>query len=311
MSKQYLLQLMLAKGIGPVSIKKILGYVALHSDKSLREICEDPTCLINIIGCNENTINDVIKQKENARDLHLELSTQDVDMIIETDNDYPSNLKAVLGNECPPVLFVKGNKDLLYKESVGFCGSRKVSPKGLYITEQCAELLTKENVTVVSGYAAGTDLAAHKAAMANGGDTIFVLAEGILKFSNKQMIKEYLNKENHLFVSQFLPNVTWNAGNAIKRNALIIGLSKAMILVESGKAGGTFAAGNEALELGQPLFVVDYEKPEVSAEGNPYFLSRGGKPIRSREGRPNLDKVLSTLSETPAKIEQLKFDFVY
>lgn len=53
-----------------------------------------------------------------------------------------------------------------------------------------------------------------------------------------------------------------------------------MILVESGKSGGTFSAGEETLKLSLPLFVIDYEKPEVSAEANPYFISRGGVPIQ-------------------------------
>ena len=309
MSKKYLLQLMLTTGIGPVAIKKILKYVALHSDKSLEMICDDPNCLINIIKCNQNTIKNVSEQRDNAHGLYEELCNKGISIITETDADYPDSLRVVLGKDCPPVLFLKGNKELLYNMSVGFCGSRKVSQKGITITEQCAEELIKKQITVVSGYAAGTDLAAHKSAMQNGGDTIFVLAEGILNFSNKQMIRQHLNDNNHLFVSQFLPYSKWNAGNAMKRNSLIIGLSKAMILVEAGKTGGTFAAGNEALQLGQPLFVIDYAKPEVSAEANPYFIDRGGKPIRSRDGRPNLEKVFASLNEKKEIVEQIAFDF--
>lgn len=309
MSKKHLLQLMLAKGIGPVAIKKILAYVALRSNESLEVLCENPTRLINIIKCNENTVKDILAQKDNAIKLYEELREKKISILVETDNDYPNYLKSVLGNDCPPILFLKGNKDLLYNTSVGFCGSRKVSQKGILITEQCAEELTNKNITVVSGYAAGTDLAAHKSAMQNGGNTIFVLAEGILSFTNKHMVNSYLNDHNHLFISQFLPYSKWNAGNAMKRNSLIIGLSKAMILVESGKTGGTFAAGNEALRLGQPLFVIDYAKPEVSAEANPYFIDRGGKPIRSRDGKPNLEKVFISLSEKKEIVEQITFDF--
>lgn len=61
----------------------------------------------------------------------------------------------------------------------------------------------------------------------------------------------------------------------MKRNSTIIGLSDAMILVESGLSGGTFAAGEETLKRSRPLFVVDFASPEASAEANPFFIERG------------------------------------
>ena len=82
----------------------------------------------------------------------------------------------------------------------------------------------------------------------------------------------------------------------MKRNGVIIGLSDAMILVESGKTGGTFAAGEETLSISHPLFVIDFAQPEVSAEANPYFISKGGIPIRGKAGVPNLSKVLDVIN---------------
>lgn len=82
----------------------------------------------------------------------------------------------------------------------------------------------------------------------------------------------------------------------MKRNSVIIGLSRAMILVESGKTGGTFAAGEEALRTGCPLFVIDFSKPELSAEANPYFIQAGGYPIRGKNGIPNLNRVFATIN---------------
>ena len=94
-----------------------------------------------------------------------------------------------------------------------------------------------------------------------------------------------------------MPNTTWSVGNAMKRNVTIIGLSRAMILVESRMKGGTFAAGETALSVHCPLFVIDFEKPEVSAEANPYFIKKGGLPIRGKNGIPNLNKVFSVVNQ--------------
>lgn len=311
MENQYLLQLMLTKGIGDAAIKKILHYAFTHQDVSLELFCKEPIQLNAVLNCKEENLLSIPQNEERAKKLCDEMLEKGIAAISEIDSEYPEHLKKALNGQCPPVLFVKGNSALLSTKSVGFCGSRKVSQKGVMITGQCAEQLADRGITVVSGYAAGTDLAAHSAALAHGGNTVFVLAEGLLKNTEKVEIRDLLTEENHIFVSQFLPAQTWNVGNAMRRNAVIIGLSSAMILVESGKTGGTFAAGEESLKRGTPLFVIDYEKPEVSAEANPYFIEKGGLPIRGKKGIPNLEKVFRAIDESgqmPPCSEQLMLE---
>lgn len=295
MNNQYLLQLMLSKGIGDVSIKKILHYAFSHENVSLELLCKEPMQLSKIINCRKETVQSILQNKDRAKGLYDEIQDKRISIITEIDNSYPEHLKKTLNGQCPPVLFVKGNASLLSTKAVGFCGSRKVSPKGIEITELCAEQLASRRITVVSGYASGTDIAAHKSAIEHGGATVFVLAEGLFNCSPKGAVRYLLSNDNHVFVSQFLPNQVWNAGNAMRRNSIIIGLSSAMILVESGKKGGTFAAGVESLRRGTPLFVIDYEKPEVSAEANPFFIEKGGMPIRGKDGIPVLTRVFKAV----------------
>jgi DNA processing protein len=78
------------------------------------------------------------------------------------------------------------------------------------------------------------------------------------------------------------------------RNRTICGLSNALVVIESGLEGGTFEAGKTALDLGEPLFCVEYAEPSPSAAGNPYFLAHGALSVkRSRSGQPNLARVLT------------------
>lgn len=309
MLEQYLLQLMLTKGIGNVAIRKILKHTRTFPDSTLKDLCLNPEMLVGIIKCNRS-VSDLVRQnKDRAAMLLQNLEKHSIQILVENDITYPKHLQRVLGEDCPAVLFAKGNIALLSNVAIGFCGSRKASLKGIGITTQCAEQLVNHGITIVSGYAAGTDMAAHTSAMMHGGNTVFVLAEGLLKAVEKQVIRDYLTAKNHVFVSQFMPEAIWNAGNAMKRNSVIIGLSKAMILVESGKNGGTFAAGEEALRRDQPLFVIDYAQPEVSAEANPYFIERGGIPIRGNGSVPNLEKVFLAVKDDPASNpEQLALD---
>ena len=71
-----------------------------------------------------------------------------------------------------------------------------------------------------------------------------------------------------------------------ERNRTICGLVHAMIVIEAGTTGGTWAAGQAALELGVPLFVLDFPNPAPSGEGNPLLLKKGGRPLPCRPGEP-------------------------
>ena len=298
-----ILQLLLAKGVGDVTIKKFFSFIK-SKDCSVEEAFASKTIFCEL-GIKADIISSIFSNEiiEKANTLTNELNSQNIHMITEINSNYPQHLKSVLGKESPPVLFAKGNLSLLNNDAVGFCGSRKASSKGISIAEDCARQLAEKKVTIISGYAAGTDIAAHRASLQYGGNTIFVLAEGILRSKIKNEVKNLLDNTNYLFLSQFLPTTTWNAGNAMKRNKVIIGLSRAMILVESGKTGGTFAAGEESLRTGCPLFVIDFAKPEVSAEANPYFIQSGGMPIRGKNGIPNMEKVFSVIRVQKQSLE--------
>ena len=290
-----ILQMMLAKGVGDTAIRKFLLLLA-EKKRTLEEVFSSKNNLFEF-GFNQQVVDNIFacETEQSAHKMAKELADRGVTMLTLLDDKYPKTLKCANEMAQPPVLFAKGNVDLLNNPSVGFCGSRKASLKGINITADCAKQLVEQKITVVSGYASGTDLAAHSTALRQGGNTVFVLAEGILRYTVKNEVRDLLKNDNHVFVSQFLPTMTWNAGNAMKRNGIIIGLSQAMILVESGKTGGTFAAGEESLKRGCPLFVIDFAKPEVSAEANPYFIEAGGFPIRGKKGIPCLEEVLSAV----------------
>ena len=161
-------------------------------------------------------------------------------------------------------------------------------------------MLAKESINVISGYAHGIDLAAHKGALEAGGSTTFVLAEGILNFRVKEQIQSALGNDSFahaLIISEFPPGLTWKAHNAMTRNRTICGLSDALVVIESGLEGGTFEAGKTALDLKVPLFCVEYAEPSPSAAGNPYFLQHGAMSLkRARNGQPNLSKILAVVN---------------
>ena len=312
---QSILQFIQAKGSGEAALRRLLTYAVAHGENAAREICLSAHSLAAEIGVKPDVAQNIVEARDEAGKTADELEHHGVSVIWQGASSYPERIEKILQSDAPPVLFVQGNQSLFDESGVGFCGSRKASDKGLAITGRCALQLAKEGICVVSGYAHGVDMAAHKAAMENGGTTIFVLVEGILRFQRKRDVANLLSASNHLVVSQFPPRLTWSGRNAMKRNSTIIGLSDAMILVESGLTGGTFAAGEETLKRKRPLFVIDFAEPGPSAEANPYFIKQGGMPVRgNREGVPSLDKVREVVAKqswrTSSPKEQSLFNLV-
>ena len=287
------MQFVLAKGAGDAVLRRLDTLLRRHSLSATEAMVEYPG-IADELKLRPDVAKNILEARDVAIQLSETLERNEIEVLWLGDSMYPKHMKDTLGKDAPPVLFAHGNLELLKKPSVGFTGSRKASGKGLKITESCSAQLAKQDVCVVSGYAQGVDLVAHRAAVENGGSTIFVLVDGILRYKEKPDVRGLLNWQNHLVISQFPPKLTWSGRNAMKRNSTIIGLSSAMMLIESAMDGGTFACGNETLKRQHPLFVVDYDKPLPLAEANPYFISKGGVPIRSsRDGVPNIGKLLN------------------
>ncbi len=217
-------------------------------------------------------------------------------VLCSDDANYPKNLKEVLGKKSPAMLHFVGNISLLDKHGFGFCGSRIASDKGLETAKDCAEQVAKNDFTVISGYAAGVDMAAHYTALASGGSTILVLPEGIEHFRIKKELRNVWDWSKVLILSQCQPHEIWQAYHAMNRNQVIIALSKAMIVIEAQEKGGTIEAGKSALKLHMPLFVAEYTDMQ-NTPGNDVLLQQGAIGLRKSrsEGRailtPLFDKI--------------------
>ncbi len=303
-----ILQSLFTKGIGEAFIRNMLKNIK-HSKFDIdKTICSDARAIRELLNIEPCIATHLANNYTNALSFYHLLVEKNIELIWQGDEFYPPKITNVLDNAAPPFLFLKGNKKLLTQMSVGFCGARNSSERGLEIASKCVEILTKNQICIVSGYAKGVDMTAHKTALQNGGNTIFVLAEGIMNFTEKREIQSLLSNENALVVSQFAPNVRWFSQNAMKRNHLIVGLTDAMVVIESKTDGGSFAAGNATLEHNQPLFVVDYAQAPQSASGNKFLIKKGGKPLQqTKEHTPNLRELVKQARVKFAKNNSTKY----
>jgi DNA processing protein len=212
---------------------------------------------------------------------------------------YPERVKVIMGKKAPKHLYMVGNIELLNMAGLGFCGSRKSSQKGLENAQDCSNQAAHNNVSVVSGNAAGVDFEAHYNCLKSGGKTILVLPEGINHFRIKKALEPVWDWSRVLVISQFEPDEPWKAFRAMTRNQLIIALSRVMIVIEAGEKGGTLNAGKETLKSGLPLYVAQYQDMSVDARGNQLLLDMGARKLaKSRStNRANLIKVFESMKE--------------
>jgi DNA processing protein len=302
----HVLRLLETPGIGISKVREIID-VADKYRTNLTEIVSDLEVIKKYLK--ESQLKAFISDEKKMQGFWNHLIDKGIDFLLINENDYPELLKIRLGKKAPPLLTVFGKKSLLKKPSVGFCGSRKASNKGIETARDCAQQLSEAGINIVSGYAAGIDMATHCAALKAGGTTTIILAEGILHFKIKRDIRDLFDLDKVLVISEILPGITWSVRNAMERNKTICSLSRAMVLIESGINGGSMAAGKTCLNLGIPLFAPVYEGMPSFAIGNQKLLNEGAYPIlKSRKSnRANLSNIFSIFEgENNQKVYSLK-----
>jgi DNA processing protein len=230
-----------------------------------------------------------------------ELQKHGVQIISIFDSSYPVILRQTLGEMAPLLLLCLGNIGLLSRTSVGFCGSREAREKGITVAYDSAALLARSRINIVPGFAAGVDMHAHRSALVTGGTTTVVLAEGIFRFRVKKEIRDVWDETRTLVVSEFGANLPWSVSNAMQRNKTICGLSRAIVVIEARKTGGSIQAGRDCLKLGLPLFAAVYEGATESANGNEELLQHGAQRLmKSRStSLPNILPILDSIGAEP------------
>lgn len=209
---------------------------------------------------NYHAIINALRSKEPVDDALFNKYKEDwekVDTITIIDEDYPALFKTV--NNPPIVLFLKGNKELLFnlEKSIAVIGAREYSEYGKNMTYEIVEGLVKEKFTIVSGLARGIDGFSHDACLRAGGNTIAVLGSGInypYPKSNKKLYDEV--SKHGLLISEY-PNDTKPEPDYFKfRNRLVAALTKAVLIIEAKYRSGTIITVGYALEKGSDVFCV-------------------------------------------------------
>ena len=231
-----------------------------------------PKEVMNIPGFGKGTADAILMDREEAlryAGSQIERLPDDVRIVTFFDEAFPRDLKRIYSP--PPLLFVRGNIDLLSEERmIAIVGSRKTSDYGREAAKEFAEAMVVENVTIVSGFAKGIDTIAHQACFEAGGKTIAVLGSGvdvIYPYSNKSFADELVASGRGAIVSELPMGTKPDARNFPWRNRIVSGLARATVVVESDVQGGSMITASLALDENRDVFAVPGDIFRASSSG--------------------------------------------
>ena len=227
----------------------------------------------------DQDIEDLIQAKSelaNNAFLAEDLMNQGYELIPITSLAYSKNLKQNLKtSNAPPLLYVKGNKQLLQEQSLAIVGSRNAQEVSLQFADTIAKKGCAEEKVIISGFAKGVDKQALDSAIKYNGKSIIVLPQGITTFGSgfKTYYKPIVDG-NVLVISTFHPKAGWCAGLAMARNPVIYGLADQIFVAESNDKGGTWSGVIDGLRKNRTIYV---RYPEVHEQNaNKLLIQKGG-----------------------------------
>jgi len=184
----------------------------------------------------------------------------------------------------PENLFISGRKLEDNFEGIAIVGTRKASAEGLAIAEKFAYVLSSANIPIISGLALGIDSVAHKGCLAARGRTIAVLAGGIKKIypATNAYLAEKIISSGGSVVSEYEDEPSY-PDLFLKRNRIISGLSRAVIIIEAPLKSGAISTANWAAEQGRDVFVVPGPITSLNYKGSHMLIRDGAHLITSPE----------------------------
>ncbi len=189
----------------------------------------------------------------------------------------------------PPLIYIKGRKELLERPAVAIVGARNSSAAGQKFARQLAAALGQHKVLIVSGLARGIDTAAHRAGLEQG--TAAVLAGGIdICYPPENAELQRLIGETGLLVSERPPGLQPRGKDFPRRNRIIAGMSAAVAVIEGSLRSGSLITARFAAEQGREVFAAPGNPLDPRAAGTNRLLKDGANIVTC------VDDIVETLA---------------
>lgn len=255
---------------------------------------------IEILGETPENAQRMVRLIDRSASLAFEVAdyeSKGIHIITRADDTYPKQLKTKLHRSCPPLFYCAGDISLLHMKSVGYVGSRKITPEDAAFAVATVQKTVSNRYAVVSGGAKGIDSISSEAAINNGGFAIEYLGESMIKRMKNPLLLEAIQNGQLLLISFVVPDAGFFAGNLMARNKFIYAQSNGTVIVRSEKKGGTWSGANENLRNN---WCTAFCWNKLEYEGNQVLIKLGCMPIdETWDGNPEPEE-----QEKPIEMEE-------
>ena len=249
----------------------------IENKDNIKDILPDAS--VKLINALQNA-DEARKRAEVELEYDLKYGIQPICM---NDERYPQRLKEC--DDAPLMLFYKGNANLNQQRVINIVGTRHCTPYG----EDCIRRFITDlkqlspQVLIVSGLAYGVDIVAHRQALANGYETVGVLAHGLDDLYPSRHRETALRMiEQGGLLTEFLTQTNADKINFVRRNRIVSGMSDACILIESAAHGGGLITCDISQAYGRDVFAFPGRVGDAYSEGcNNLIRSNGAGLITS------------------------------
>ena len=250
--------------VGPVIAKALISYCG--SAESVFNSSKKH--LLNIPNVGAITAEHILKANPHElanKELEF-IERNNINVIRYLDKAYPQRLLQY--DYAPLILYTNGTMDLNSNRHVGIIGTRKPSQYGKQMSQTLVKDLIAYQVNIISGLAYGIDTVAHQSAVKHGIQTIGVLGHGLDRIypsENKTLARQMMNHGG--VITEFPSTTKPDATNFPMRNRIIAALSDAVVVIESGKKGGSVITANFANQYHKDVFAFPGKITDAQSEG--------------------------------------------
>jgi DNA processing protein len=204
-------------------------------------------------------------------------------LLAYSDEAYPMGLKEIF--DPPPLLWVRGDVQLLSQPALAVVGTRHPTPYGVGMAEMLSRDLALRGMIILSGMARGVDTAAHKGAIAAKAPTVAIWGTGIDVIYPKEnkALAEQILAGGGAIVSEYKLGTFPAPQNFPRRNRLLSGISVGVLVVEAGEHSGTRVTARCAIEQNRDVYAVPGNVTNKGAWGPNTLIKQGAKLVATWE----------------------------
>ena len=213
----------------------------------------------------------------------LYMKEKNIQILTIKDKDYPYLLKQTY--DPPSVIYIMGNKEILFQNGIAIVGSRNCSLYGQKIAKYLSYQLAKKGIHIISGLARGIDTFSHMGTLQAKGKTIAVLGSGldvIYPPENAKLAEKIVESEGCL-VSEYIVGTKPLGEHFPARNRIISGLASGVVVVEASEKSGSLITVDFALEQGKNVYAVPGNINSPNSLGTNSLIKQGAKIVTNVE----------------------------